>query len=276
MTTVLVAGAGGQLGRAVVERLHEAGHEVAARTHAQLDTGDARSCRHQTRMICPRVLIDCAEHHPDLDRGTRAPTAALNLAVAARAVAALSIYISCAEVFDGETSEPYVEADAPRPRDSFGIAKRSAERAVATANPDHAVIRTSWLFGPGGPGGNLVEAVLAAAHDSDRVPVDAQTRSNPTYTGHLAGAIVGLVERPACGVFHVAAIGACTKLEFARAVLRSAGSDAEAVPLDPSAGIVPRRNLMLGTQRREIPRLPPWEVGLATYLRARAGTANTA
>lgn len=276
MTTVLVAGAGGQLGRAVVERLHEAGHEVAARTHAQLDTGDARSCRHQTQMICPRVVIDCAEHHPDLDRGTRAPTAALNLAVAARAVAALSIYISCAEVFDGETSEPYVEADAPRPRDSFGIAKRSAERAVATANPDRAVIRTSWLFGPGGPGGNLVEAVLAAALDSDRIPVDAQTRSNPTYTGHLAGAIVGLVERPACGVFHVAAIGACTKLEFARAVLRSAGSDAETVPLDPSAGIVPRRNLMLGTQRREIPRLPPWEVGLATYLRARKRARNAA
>lgn len=96
MTPVLVAGAAGQLGREVVDRLSQAGHDVAARTHQQLDTGDARSCRHQARIILPRVVIDCAEHHPDLDRGTRAPTAALNLAVAARAVAAFSIYISCA------------------------------------------------------------------------------------------------------------------------------------------------------------------------------------
>lgn len=274
MTTVLVAGAAGQLGREVVDRLSAAGHDVAARSHQQLDTGDARSCRHQARIILPRVVIDCAEHHPDLDRGTRAPTAALNLAVAARAVAAFSIYVSCAEVFDGETSEPYVEADAPRPRDSFGMGKRAAERAVATANPDHAIIRTSWLFGPGGE--NLVEAVLAAAQDSDRIPVDAQTRSNPTYTGHLADAMAGLVERPASGIFHVASIGACTKLEFARAVLREARMDVQAVPLDPSAGIVPRRNLMLGTQRREIPRLPPWEVGLATCLRARERARNAA
>jgi dTDP-4-dehydrorhamnose reductase len=276
MTKVLVAGAAGQLGREVVERLAGAGHDVAARTRAQLDTGDARSCRHQARSIAPRVIIDCAEHHPDLDRGTRAPTAALNLAVAARSVAAFSIYVSCAEVFDGETSEPYVEGDAPRPRDSFGMAKRAAERAVVTANPDHAVIRTAWLFGPGGTGGNLVEAVLAAAQDSDRVPVDAETRSHPTYAGHLADALVTLVEEPAYGTFHLAAIGACTKLEFARAVLRGAGSDAQAVPLDSSAGIVPKRNLMLGTQRREVPRLPPWEVGLATYLQARERAANTA
>lgn len=276
MTTVLVAGAGGQLGRDVVERLTSAGHDVGARTRAQLDTCDARGCRHQARLIAPRVIIDCAEHHPDLDRGTRAPTAALNLAVAARSVAAFSIYVSCAEVFDGESTEPYVEADAPRPRDSFGMAKRAAERAVATANPDHAVIRTAWLFGPGGAGGNLVEAVLAAAQDSDRVPVDAQTRSNPTYTGHLADALVTLVEQPAYGIFHLAAIGACTKLEFARAVLRGAGSDAQAVPLDASAGILPKRNLMLGSQRREVPRLPPWDVGLATYLQARERAANTA
>lgn len=276
MSTVLVAGAAGQLGREVSERLTRAGHEVAARTHQQLDTGDSRSCRHQARLIAPHAVIDCAEHHPDLDRGTRAPTAALNLAVATRAVAAFSIYVSCAEVFDGETSEPYVEADAPRPRDTFGAAKRAAERAVMTANPDHAIVRTAWLFGPGGE--NLVEAVLGAAEDSDRVPVDAQTRSNPTYTGHLADALVQLVENPAYGVFHAAAIGSCTKLDFARAVLRLTEADAQAVPLEASAGIMPRRDLVLATQRREIPRLPPWEVGLAAYLRAResAGAANHA
>jgi dTDP-4-dehydrorhamnose reductase len=129
-------------------------------------------------------------------------------------------------------------------------------------------VRTSWLFGLAAD--NLVEAVLDAAADSDVVPVAADTKSCPTFTRHLSEALVHLVENPAFGVFHVTGRGSCTKLQFARNVLRIAGLRARVVPLlDRGVGDAPR-NLVLTTRRMEIPRLPRWQAGVHAYLDARA------
>ena len=267
MTTVLVAGAAGQLGRDVVARLVAAGHAVAGRTREQLDTLDSERCVRATRAILPRVVVDCADVTPEGAAPSDVAVASRNLAAAAAMVDAFTIYISCAEVFDGRGPEPYSEADEPRPADAFGAAKLEAERAVAAANERHAVVRTSWLFGLGAY--NLVEAVLDAAADSDVVPVAADAKSCPTYTYHFSDALVRLVENPAYGILHVTGHGSCTKLQFARNVLRMAGLRARVVPLLDRGVGAPPRNLVLASRRTEIPPLPRWQTGVRSYLNAR-------
>jgi dTDP-4-dehydrorhamnose reductase len=267
-TDVLVAGADGQLGRSVVDRFSRSGLEVARRSHRELDLLDAAACRNVVERLQPVVVVDCAQMHPRLGSGTQTAEAAHNLATAARAVGALIIYVSCAEVFDGYSDQPYVESSPARPMTTLGGAKLAAERAVAGANEHHALVRTSWLFGLGGD--NIVEAVLAAAAASDTVPVDAATRSCPTYTVHLAEALLSLVQRPAYGLFHIVGRGSCTKLQLARNVLREARSRARAVPLIDGLDAGATRNLVLASQRREILHLPDWQLGVRMHLKARA------
>ena len=135
-----------------------AGHAVAALTKEDLDTLDVVGCRRIVRAIGPHVIVDCAVVRGHPDGVFQIPKGAYNLAATARAVDAFSIFISCADVFRGDVRRAYLESDTPGPVDEFGAAKLSAERAVVKANEHSAVIRTSWLFGPGG--NNLVEATL--------------------------------------------------------------------------------------------------------------------
>ena len=268
MADVLVAGVDGQLGRAVAERLAHLGFGVARGTHNDLDLLDPAACAEVVERIKPVAVIDCAQMRPRLGEGGETAAAARNLAIAAAAVGAMSMYVSCAEVFDGYSEEPYLESSPARPMTSFGVAKLAAESAVAEANERHALVRTSWLFGAGGD--NVIDAVLAAAAVSDSVPVDTGTRSCPTYTVHLAEAMVELMRLPAYGVFHITGGGSCTKLQLARRVLREAGSAAKAVPLIAGFQGAATRNLVLATQRPEVPRLPDWPLALRIHLEARA------
>jgi dTDP-4-dehydrorhamnose reductase len=143
---VVVAGAHGQLGRAVADRFSQAGFHVARGSHSELDLLDPLASRRVIRQLEPTVVIDCTQMPARLGNRTPIAEAARNLAVAAKGVGALSIYLSCAEVFDGYSDEPYLESSVARPTTTLGVAKLAAEEAVAGANDLHALIRTSWLF----------------------------------------------------------------------------------------------------------------------------------
>ena len=272
MVDVLVAGADGQLGRAVADHLIGEGLHVARGTHRNLELLDRASCREVVTRLEPATVIDCAQMHPRVGDGDDAVVGAHNLAAAARMIGSMSMYVSCAEVFDGYSDGPYLESSEAHPMTALGVAKLAAERAVAAANDHHALVRTSWLFGPGG--NNVVEAVLAATAVSHTVPVDTGTRSCPTYTIHLAEAIAALVRKSARGLFHIVGGGSCTKLQLARNVLREVGSRARAVPLIASFNVSATRNLVLGTERPEVPRLADWPLALRMHLEAQAHQAH--
>lgn len=266
MIGVLVTGARGMLGSDVVRCLARGGYEVGGGGRDVLDVGDRRACREAIEALEPDVVIDCALPTGVDREPRRLAGGARNVAEAAARVEAFSIYVSCASVFDGLLGRPYTESDAPSPSTPIGEAKLAAEEAVNAANPRHAIVRTSWLFGTGG--GNLVEAALAAGAVADRVPVDATISSSPTYTRHLADALLLLVRRPAYGIFHLAGRGVCTELQLARSVLRLSRSGAQAVALedDPSHPSGETVDLVLGTRRTELPPLPDWRLGVRAYL----------
>ena len=172
-------------------------------TRAELDVTDAASVR---EAIGPDDLVincaawtdvDGAEEHED-DALRINGDGARNVAEAAGAV----VYVSSDYVFDGTKREPYVESDPVNPLSAYGRTKLAGERATAESNPRHFVARSSWLFGPGGK--NFVETMLSLGPEV-RV-VDDQVGC-PTFTGHLADALVRLAATEDYGMHHVAASG---------------------------------------------------------------------
>jgi dTDP-4-dehydrorhamnose reductase len=111
---------------------------------------------------------------------------------------------------------------------------------------------------------------LGAERDELNV-VDDQV-GNPTYAGHLAGALVRIAALRTQGVLHVAGRGACTWFDLARATFDRAGL---AVTVHPcTTADFPRpaprpAYSVLGSTRRDAPVLPPWQEGLAAHLTAR-------
>lgn len=267
---VLVAGAGGLLGAAVADRLRSTGHETIAARRDELDVTARTATRQSLRRLQPDVVIDCAAPCANDDHSALVAGAA-NLAAAARAVSAYSVYISCADVFDGKADSAYIESDVPLPKTTYGAAKLEAERRVVDANPRHLVVRTTWLFGPAGA--NVVDSILSDAQSAQSVTVEALTRSSPTYTLDLADAILISLRSPLFGIVHLTSRGSCTLVQLARAAVRAAKIGAVLVNVvPPEAGPPPPRQLVLATRRREAPVLPEWRVALRAYLRERSAT----
>jgi dTDP-4-dehydrorhamnose reductase len=204
--------------------------------------------------------VDGAEEHPD-DALRVNRDGARNVAEAAGTV----VYVSSDYVFDGTKRTPYVESDPVNPLSSYGRSKLEGERATAQANPRHLIARSSWLFGVGGP--NFVETMLGLGPEV-RV-VDDQVGS-PTFTGHLAEALVELASGTDYGVHHVAASGSCSWFEFAREIFARAGSDTQVEPCTtadfPRPAPRPAYSV-LESERGH--RLPSWQEGLDAYLGVR-------
>jgi dTDP-4-dehydrorhamnose reductase len=235
-------------------------------TRAQLDVTDPRAVREAIGSA--DLVINCAGW-TDVDGAEKHPLEALrvnaegagNVANAAGAV----VYVSSDYVFDGRKRAPYLESDPVGPLSVYGRSKLEGERATAAANPRHYIVRSSWLFGPGGP--NFVETMLRLAPEL-RV-VDDQVGC-PTFTAHLAEALAGLVDREDFGIHHMAASGACSWFEFAREIFLLADREVELTPCssDELARPAPRPAWsVLGSERGH--RLPHWREGLQAYLGVR-------
>ena len=275
---LLVTGAGGMLGRAVVEAAQRLGHGVVACTRAELDVTDGEAARRVVAAARPDAVVNCAAY-TDVD-GAESDwqtaeavnaTGAGNVAAAAQEVGALIVHVSTDYVFDGSKREPWVESDRVAPLGVYGETKLAGERAVAAANPAHAIARTAWLFGAGGR--NFVDTMLALGARRDEVSVVTDQCGCPTWTGHLAPALVELAERPdETGIHHVAAAGSCSWNEFALEIFERAGVDCRVLPATSEQFPRPARRpaySVLGTERRDALVLPPWQEGLAQYLATR-------
>ena len=262
---LLVTGAGGQLGQALVGAFSS--DEVIA-----LDHGDWDVALPPPRL--PRLeLVLHAAAWTDVDGAETDPqhAAAVNVGgvTHAASLGAPLVVFSTDYVFDGRKREPYVESDTPDPLSVYGRSKLHGE---AAAGEDAWIVRSSWLFGP--TGHNFVRTMLALAVERDEVSVVDDQRGCPTYVGHLAHGVRELVaaDRPR-GVWHVAAGGDCTWAEFAEAVFAEAGVDC-AVRRVTTAELgrpAPRPAYsVLRSERPGAPELPHWRVGLKECL-ARLG-----
>jgi dTDP-4-dehydrorhamnose reductase len=146
--------------------------------------------------------------------------------------------VSTDYVFRGDQADPYTESDRPDPQSVYGQSKWAGEQELA-GDPDVTIVRISWVCGAHGT--NMVKTILrlAAEHDTLRF-VDDQ-RGSPTFADDAAGAIRRLVGERRPGLFHLTNQGVVTWFEFARAVLESAGLDADRVQPIKTADLDPPR-----------------------------------
>ncbi|HEV2775384.1 MAG TPA: dTDP-4-dehydrorhamnose reductase [Solirubrobacteraceae bacterium] len=279
---LLVTGAGGMLGRAVVERATGLGHEVHATGRAELDITDADGARRVLHEVCPAAVVHCAaytdvdgaESNWSLAEAVNARGAGI-AAAAAEEVGARIVHVSTDYVFDGSKREPWVESDPVAPLGVYGETKLAGEELVAAVNPAHVIVRTAWLFGTGGR--NFVDTMLALGAERHEVSVVTDQVGCPTWTGHLAGALVELAERPQeTGIHHIAGTGQCSWNEFALEIFERAGIDCRVLPATSEQFPRPARRpaySVLASERRDPVVLPPWGQGLAEYLVTRVGVS---
>jgi dTDP-4-dehydrorhamnose reductase len=270
LTRWLITGAGGMVGTDLREALALRGEPVAALTRNDLDITDSRCVSAAVAEARPDVIVNCAAYtkvdraeSEESDASTINGSAVEFLAQAANEAGALLVQLSTDFVFDGSKRTPYEPDDATNPLSAYGRSKLLGETAARHA-AKHLILRTSWLFGVHGQ--NFVEAILRQVRLGNTLRVVNDQRGRPTYTPHLAEAIVRLVAAEARGVVHYADADECTWYDFACAI----ASDVVPVSSDefPRPAARPAYSVLSTERYERLTGVTPasWREGLREYL----------
>jgi dTDP-4-dehydrorhamnose reductase len=273
----LVLGASGQLGGDVADHIRRCGDEVTALSHATCDITDAADVERAIAASRPDALINCAawtrvdaaeEHEGEAELVNA--TAAGIVASACAAAGVRLCHISTDYVFDGEAREPIDDDATPAPRSAYGRTKLHGEIAVRERCADHLIVRTSWLYGRQGP--NFVLTMLRMAAEGRPLRVVDDQCAGPTWSGHLAPALLRLIEIAPAGTYHLSNRGVTSWHGLAVAAIRARGIDADVAAITtadyPTAAVRPAYSALDNRRWRELgePPLPTWREGLNAYL----------
>jgi dTDP-4-dehydrorhamnose reductase len=274
----LVTGALGQLGRTVVAQAQQRGRRVAGVDLQEMPLEDRAAIQRVVGELRPRTVVHCGAI-TNVDGCEQDPLAACRvnglatawIAEAAAAAGAALVYVSTDFVFDGSLQgTPYPVDTAPKPLSVYGLSKRLGEEAVlAHGRPDFWVVRTSWVFGPGGR--NFPRAMLDAARAGKPLTVVTDQVGRPTMTHDLAEVLLDVGDlRPPGGVYHAANEGQCSWHQFAVDVLREAGLGQ--VPVGRQTAAEYAQKLVAAGRKPPAPR-PAWSVLDTTKLALVRGKA---
>lgn len=270
-------GGSGQLGGDVGDAARRQGNSVSAPSHEACDITDPEAVERVITAIRPDAVINCAgwtrvdaaeeyEYEAELVNSTAA-----GIVAGACAVAGVRLcHISTDYVFDGTATAPIDESAPTAPRSAYGRTKLHGELAVRERCPDHLIVRASWLFGRAGP--NFVLTILRLAAERSELRVVADQRGAPTWTGHLAPAVLRLIEIGPPGTYHLTNSGVTTWYDLALAAIRARGMDTDVIPITtaeyPTPAERPAYSVLDNRRWRELgePPLPAWEAGLSSYL----------
>jgi dTDP-4-dehydrorhamnose reductase len=244
--TMLITGAAGMLGSALVPAASAAGYRVVATDirpgMARLDVRDGAAVEQAVEDIGPDLLVHLAAL-TDLEQCERDPAAAMltnaaGTAHVARAAASREIplaYISTAGVFDGRNSNGYHETDPVNPINSYGASKYEGEEAIRRDCAHAAIVRAGWMMGGGQRDHKFVGAVLAQIRAGAPVIHAVTDRTGtPTYTRDFATALLGLAAVGWDGLFHLAGHGAACRYDVAAHLLHTLGVN-DRIRLEPVA-----------------------------------------
>lgn len=274
---LLITGANGQLGQALQKTL--AAHELALADLPEIDITDRAQIEAAISDFRAEVVIHCAAY-TDVDGCVRNPELAYrvnslgsqNVALASLAAGAAMVHLSTNEVFAGEQPEGYEEWQPSRPINPYGRSKAAAEFQVRSVLPQHFIVRTAWLYAPGGH--NFIHTILQRGRQDGAVRVVVDEIGNPTSAGDLAQALAQLITTGQYGTYHLVNEGACSRLAFAEKVFELAGEpDVRVTPIMsseyPRASTPPPYAALLNLNGAALGiRLRPWQEALADYVAA--------
>jgi len=277
---ILVTGANGLVGRALVEHCLTSGDEVLAYDHKSLDIAAPQAVETIVGEERPEVIVNCAAW-TDVDGCETDPEKAQrvnslgpeNLARASRKANAILITISTDYVFDGKRDGFYTQRDQPEPISVYGKSKLEGERRAQHEHARTIVVRTGFIFGQGGK--NFLSNVVSRAAGGEKLKAIRDCWGMPTYGRDLAARLRELAILDLPGTYHVVNSGEGASFEtFAREALRLAGlsSDTlEVVDNDSLSRPAPRPHnsklRCLLSPAIGLPPLRPWQHALAQFVR---------
>jgi len=230
---VLIFGATGMLGKALTQRW--SGDEVIGLGSSDADIRSLEQVHGAVKQAKPDWIV-LAAAYTDVDGCEINPTLAASVntqgaiivANAAAEAGARMLFVSTDYVFDGKSTSPYEVSEERNPINVYGKSKADAEVGMVGILPDCCIVRTSWLFGPGGK--CFPDTILKLAASRSEIDVVNDQRGCPTYTFDLADAIIKLCRSNARGFIHCTNAGECTWYDFASEILRQAGSATKVRP----------------------------------------------
>ncbi len=266
-------GAGGMLAR-MVREMAPPEYEILPFGRSDFDVTNRSRVLKELTSLRPDVILNCAAYtHVDGAEAEEPLATEVNgagpghLAEAALLCGATLLHISTDYVFDGEKGSPYTEEDRPNPRSAYGRSKLAGEQAIlASGLKAFFIVRTSWLYGPGGK--NFVETIIRLGKEREELRIVADQVGTPTYTRDLARALFNLLDLPQnpvgaepFGIYHVSGAGEASWYEFAKAILACLASTEE---------VKARRVFPISTEEYPLPaRRPAYSVfSKAKYRRA--------
>lgn len=289
-----IIGSKGMLAGKVWEQARLAGYNVAPFDLPEFDVTDRDQILAEIVRIRPGVIVNCAAYtnvdgaETEEELATRVNGSGPGyLAEAARDVDAVLVHISTDYVFDGGKESPYLESDAVGPVSAYGRSKLAGERAIIESGLEkYFIIRTSWLYGPGGK--NFVETIIRLAREREELRIVADQVGTPTYTGDLAEAMFRLLalanhgsritDHDPYGLYHFSNSGQCTWYEFACEIVdqvKGRGEQLKVKRVDPirteeyplpahrpAYSVFSRGKYKKATGAE----IPGWQEGLAKYL----------
>ncbi len=236
-THVVVTGARGMLGQDITRAFENRGARVTGLSKKELDITRETTCRQVLKDLRPNIVVNCAaftkvdlcERERDLAYRVNA-LGPQNLSGICREIGAWLVHISTDYVFDGTATRPYLEDEKTNPVNVYGQSKLAGEKAVARAGGRYLIVRTSWLFGAGGP--NFIATMLNLSENIDTLNVVNDQRGRPTFTMDLSKGILLLLDSGASGIVHCANSGSCTWFELCCYALKRAGKTGiEVIPV---------------------------------------------
>jgi dTDP-4-dehydrorhamnose reductase len=280
---VLVTGAGGLVGRAVANHCSSKGDEVHSFDHHGLDITDPQSVKDAVVKLSPNAVINCAAW-TDVDGCESDPEHAYQanavgpelLASASRDAGALLITISTDYVFDGKKDGFYTQQDEPNPLSVYGRSKLEGERRAQAAWSRIIVVRSGYIFGPGGI--NFLSTLVGRARRGESLKAISDMTGTPTYARDLAERLRELAQANSPSTYHVVNAGPGVSFaEFARAALGFAGLDGailQTVTLDelnrPAARPRNSRLRCLLSEDLGLSPLPDWQDALRHFVATQA------
>lgn len=273
---IAITGAGGQLGKALLDQL-SSDHEIVPFDHSRLELTSPATVEQLVASDAELLIHPAA--YTNVDGCARDPELAYRVnglgtkyvALACRRLNAPLVYISTNEVFDGAANQPYREYDPVAPVNAYGASKLAGEQAVRELLHDFYIVRVAWLFGGER---NFVRTVLrlAANPPAAGITMVADEIGSPTYSVDVATAVAQLIRQPFYGTYHFVNQGSCSRYEFAQTILQRAGQadvslrpirlvdfqrDSRPPPCTPLANLA---GAAIGIELRS------WQAALAAYL----------
>lgn len=220
---IIILGGKGQLGKEFENFLKDKA-EIYSFSHLELDVLNQELLIKKIQEIKPEIVINCSAY-TKVDKAEEEKEecikvnaiGAKNVSYASYKVGAKIIYFSTDYIFDGEKESPYTELDNPNPISTYGRSKLLGEIYTSKHNPNHLILRISWLYGINGR--NFVKTIIKKAKEEKELKIVSDQKGSPTYTLDVVKQTWELIKKDKVGIYHSANQGETSWYEFAKKII---------------------------------------------------------